>query len=92
MSGAISIAGMDCKVGCLANIRAFFAALARGEPMPMGDPLALNDRDRRSLEEYTENCGIDLKGLSEIQRQLLLLIFGCGKKTPARARSSAGRP
>ena len=45
----------------------------------MCDRLAFNARDCRALEEYARTCGADLEGLSEVQRQILLLICGCCK-------------
>lgn len=53
--------------------------------MPMSDELALSHQDRLSLEESARTYGVDLEGLSEIQRQIFLLLFGCCKiRTPQR--------
>jgi acyl transferase domain-containing protein/SAM-dependent methyltransferase/acyl carrier protein len=72
-----SIVGMDCKVGHLANIHAFYHELNRGESMPMSDELVMLESDRRSLEKYARIYGFNLDGMSEFQCQILLLFFGC---------------
>ena len=74
MSDQIVIAGMDCQVGRLANVRAFFQARTGGELWSIDQPLKLTATVRESLQEVVRSDGFPgehLIVLNPVQRQSL---------------------
>src|SRR4051812_47997212 len=77
MAGELTVAGVGCKGGGLANVRAFFYAIFRGQPVPKDEALAFSGAERETLQGLAGAWGIEVEGLSVSQEQILLLILGC---------------